>query len=377
MQYSDSVSYDLMDPYKRACQEAGRATAKNLLRRGFTEVGWTRGESVYVVRQDSTGMLFGFVVEGLGTKNVVADTLCEQLRIAESLGPRFELECSVNIATCNAAMVFNDMSTLGVRPCVFGQHLAVGASSWFSNEERSAGYVQGTAAACETVGCCWGCGETPTLRRVVYPDASELSGASWGTCTEKQFIKGNVRAGDVIMILPSTGVHANGLTMCRDIADMLKDGYLTLVDRGEMFGEALLHPTALYGPTVEACQENGVDIHYTINVTGHGWRKFMRHPDPSLAYIIERIPKPQPVFGFIQAHGKVTTRNMYGDFNMGAGFALIVPESSVDRVFEICGDALNAGYVEKCDAGKKRVEILPIGETYYAEELSVRCISNC
>ncbi len=381
MKYQDSgVIYDLMDPFKRAAQLAARQTAGNLTAHGFSELEWTRGESVYVVRKGS--MCIGFVVEGLGTKNLAIERMREQGKIfCTMVGQRqggiskeVIKQFSANVAIDNAAMVFNDMATLGIRPVVFGQHLAVGASDWFMDEERWQGYIDGTVNACNEVRCSWGCGETPTLKGIIDPQAAELSGASWGTCSTNELITCNIQDGDRIILVPSTGVHANGLTLCRQIAENESSNYYASMDDGKMFGEGLLQPTALYGPFVESCQKYGAEIHYAVNITGHGWRKLMRAIEP-FAYIVEHLPEPQPVFRFIQKHGNVSTRDMYADYNMGAGFALYVPKSSVTQVTVAATehnlDVLDAGYIEK-RGDLKIVDIEPIDQTYGSEDLAVR-----
>lgn len=379
MKYEDSgVIYDLMDPFKRAAQIAAKETRTNLSCHDCAEIEWTRGESVYVVHAGpSKSILIGFVVEGLGTKNIVADRMRQQSHVLDEFGVMNDKSATkyyANIAIDNAAMVFNDMATLGIKPVVFGQHLAVGSSDWFKNEHRWQGYIEGTVRACNEVRCSWGCGETPTLKGIIEVGAAELSGASWGMCTTSEFIACNIRHGDRIFLLPSSGVHANGLTLCRKIADGLENGYFTPMGDGKTFGEGLLQPTALYGPFIETCQIHGATIHYAVNITGHGWRKLMRAIAP-FAYVIEQIPEPQPVFRFIQERGKVSPRDMYADFNMGAGFAIFVPEESVRFVEEAAKvhgiTALNAGHIEK-QAAKKRVEILPIQVVFDGSALEVR-----
>ena len=79
--------------------------------------------------------------------------------------------------------------------------------------------------------------------------------------------------------------------------------------------------------------DRGVDIHYAVNITGHGWRKLMRAPAP-FAYVIDRLPAPHPVFEFIQAHGDIDDAEAFGNFNMGAGFAIYVPAGDAETVLE-------------------------------------------
>lgn len=364
------VNYDAMDPFKRACQLAARGTARHLLRFGFEELEWTRGESVHVVKTPM-GYL-GFVVEGLGTKNLVADRFRWQINAAMRTSEVSKLPLYEYIAQCNFAMVANDMSTLGISPLVYGQHAAVGSSDWFKDERRWQELISGTVKACELARCCWGCGETPTLKDIILPEAAELSGASWGM-SPAVFTR-NIKSGDRIILLPSTGPHANGYTLARQIADSLPESYLTRLSDDTLYGEALLAATPIYSPIIDDCVEAGIDIRYGINITGHGWRKLMRADEP-LVYVVEKIPQPQPVFDFIREKGPVTVREMYGNYNMGAGFALIAPEESVGPIQTIANRhdtwAMDAGFVEK-QGDRKCVDIRPIGETYEGSELAVR-----
>jgi len=159
------------------------------------------------------------------------------------------------------------------------------------------------------------------------------------------------------------------LTLAREIAAKLSDGYMTKLSDGRAYGEALLDPTRIYVSVVEDCQNHGVDIHYAVNVTGHGWRKFMRATQP-FAYVVDTLPEQLPIFDFIQEHGPVDDKEAYGTFNMGAGFALYVPEADVDKVLEVEKDAIIAGHIEKSDT--KKVVIKPKGLEYLGSTLGVR-----
>lgn len=372
MNPGQGFDYDALDRYKRAAQEAAVSTTVHLKRHGYCEYPGTRGESVYIVWEGAWA--YGFVIEGLGTKNLVADSIYVRAELECGMTPDQVRESYAAIGIDNAAMVFNDMATWGIRPVVYGQHLALGENEWFTMEQRWQGFIAGTVKACDEVRCSWGCGETPALQGIIQAGAAELSGASWGKVEKMHLITGNIQAGDRIMLLPSSGVHANGLTKCRKIAAAHPDGYGARMSDGRTFGEGLLEPTMLYGPIVELCQRHGADIHYGINITGHGWRKLMRS-NMQFVYVIKHIPKPHPVFGFIQEHGQMSVRDMYADYNMGAGFALIVPRSSVTYVESACKwlnvPVMDAGYVQE-RGGEKSVVISPIDVTFQEHELSVR-----
>jgi phosphoribosylformylglycinamidine cyclo-ligase len=357
------VDYEAMDPFKRLAQLAGRETAKNILRLGFSEVGISRGESAYLM--DAGDHYLAHVEEGLGTKDLVADAMY-------SLTGKSYYD---RIAQCTVAMIVNDMITLGALPLSVAMHLAVGVSSWFSDEKRCGDLIDGWKKACELARCTWGGGETPTLKGIVNPDAAVLSGSAVGVVKPKSRLinAANIQHGDAIVIIGSSGIHANGLTLAREIAGKLPKGYLTKLSDGRIYGEALLDPTMIYVSLVEDCFNEGVEIHYAVNITGHGWRKLMRATQP-FAYIIDHIPVPNPVFSFIQEHGPVDDKEAYANLNMGAGFALYVRESDLRKVLTLAHflgmSALRAGNIESSKV--KRVIINPLGLEYLGSTLGVR-----
>ncbi|OGI70655.1 hypothetical protein A3A09_01745 [Candidatus Nomurabacteria bacterium RIFCSPLOWO2_01_FULL_42_20] len=364
------VNYDAMDPFKRDAQAVAATTDHFVERFGFKVVPWSRGESVFLI-ETPWGYL-GFVVEGLGTKNMVADDLYRLGKQVESL---FGKSFYDQVAQCNVAMVVNDTITLGTLPVSLGQYLAVGDSGWFSDERRRADLIEGTRKACVLARCVWGGGETPTLKGIIMPGTSDLSGAAMGWLAKKDRVLGphKIQHDDAIILIESSGIHANGLTMARKIADKLPDGYLTRLDDGRTYGETLLDPTHIYVALVEDCLNRGVSIHYAVNITGHGWRKLMRATQ-SFAYIIEYLPKQLPIFDFLQKHGPVDDKEAYGNFNMGAGFALYVSEADVATVLEVAAShklgALRAGYIEQ--SNEKKVVIRPKGLEYSGSTLRLR-----
>ncbi len=356
------VNYDAMDPFKRMAQLAGRETAGNIARLNggeFKAFEASRGESVYLI--EAAKSYFAHVEEGLGTKNLVADAMYK-------LTGKSYYD---HIAQCTVAMIVNDMITLGALPLSVAMHLAVGVSSWFDDQLRCQDLVNGWKHACNLARCVWGGGETPTLKGIVAPEAVVLSGSAIGLVKPKErLIKAeNIQHGDAIIIIPSSGIHANGLTMAREIAAKLPEGYMTLLPGRWNYGDTLLDATRIYVPVVEDCLNNGVRIHYTVNVTGHGWRKLMRATQ-SFAYVVETLPLQLPIFDFIQKNGPVDDREAYGNLNMGAGFVLYVPEADVEKVLNMEKGAVIAGHVENSDA--KKVVIKPKGLEYLGSTLGVR-----
>jgi phosphoribosylformylglycinamidine cyclo-ligase len=333
LSYETLVGYSRLDPFKKRCQEAASQTSKNAERFGVQGVERSRGESAYVM-QLPDGTWLGHVEEGLGTKNLIAD---EVRKFAKK-------SFYDQIAQDTAAMILNDLATVGIPAVSLAMHVAAGDSSWFTDEERTADLVRGWKRSCDLAGCIWSGGETPTLRDMVASNTVVLAGSAVGLSRRPTIIDPvRIKSGDRIMGLKSSGVCANGLTKVREIAEHLPRGYESVMSNNRTFGEALLDPTFIYSRFVEKCLKANMNIHYAIHVTGHGWRKFMRAPQP-FRYVLD-LPVPRPlVFDFIQEHGNIDDREMFKTFNMGIGFALIVPESDENAVFQL-------GRQEKIDVG--------------------------
>lgn len=357
------VDYEAMDPFKRMAQNAARETHRNLHRFGFSEVEWTRGESAYLI--ETSDSYLAHVEEGLGTKNLVADVM---YRIT---GKSYY----DSIAQDTVATIVNDIITLGALPVSVAMHLAAGSSDWFNDEKRSNDLIQGWKQACLYARTTWSGGETPTLKDIISPQTIALAGSAIGIINPKeQLIQGNIKHGDAIIFLGSSGIHANGLTLARQIANQVPLGYRAILSDKRHYGEALLDPTIIYVPLIEDCLNANIEIRYAIHITGHGWRKLMRLKEP-FVYVIERIPEPQPVFYFIQENGPVSDEEMYATFNMGAGFALYVPEKEVALILEIAKRhgirAFLAGHIEK-RGEEKKVVILPKNLEYDQTTLVIR-----
>ena len=169
-------------------------------------------------------------------------------------------------------------------------------------------------------------------------------------------------------------MQTNGLTLCRHIADRLPQGYLTPIDDGRTYGEALLDPSVIYVRFVAALQQAGVKPRYAVHVTGHGWRKLMRLDEP-FVYRVTEVREPLPVFEFIMRAGPVELREAYATFNMGVGFAVYVDPGDVDACLRVARetgyDAWLGGTVHKQGA-RKAVEIGPLGITFEGDTLQVR-----
>ncbi len=362
---SAGVDYDQLDAFKRACQRAAATTTPALAAHGFSEPAGVRGESAYLI--ETPDDYLAHVEEGLGTKNLVADAMLERT------GRSFYR----NIGVDTVATIVNDLITTGAMPVSVAMHAAVGDAAWFADPRRSEELAAGFAQGCLAAGAVWGGGETPTLRGIVNPQTIVLAGSAVGRVRPKNLrISGAVRDGDAMIFLASSGVQTNGLTLCRKISEQLPDGYLTPIDDGRTYGEALVDASVIYVRYLAALQRAGIDIHYAVHVTGHGWRKLMRLAEP-FVYRVTEVRQPPAVFQFIQRAGPVSEREAYATFNMGVGFAVYVQQTDAAACLKLAREAgyeaWRGGSVLK-NGQRKAVEIEPLGISFEAETLQVRPI---
>jgi phosphoribosylformylglycinamidine cyclo-ligase len=362
---ASGVDYDVIDPLKIAAQRAAAATACHLDAHGFSEVESSRGESAYVV--DVGPFFLASIVECLGSKALVADAM-------EKLTGR----CSyAAIARDTIAMAVNDLITVGATPLVVQAYWGAGGSDWFTDTVRSAALVQGWKAACDHCAIAWGGGETPALAGIVEAGRIDLAASCTGIVSPKNRLSlgDHLAPGDAIVLLASSGIHANGVSLARQLAARLPQGYLTPLGGSAVpisYGEALLEPTLLYSPITEAVFRTGVRPHYAANITGHGWRKLMRHRG-DFVYRVHTLPDVPPVLRFIQKEAGMSDRDAYGTFNMGAGFALFVAAEDAERTAAAARKAgVDAWVAGKVEAGAKRLVIEPLGVEYDGGELSLR-----
>ncbi len=356
------VNYDLIDPLKIAAQRAAAATGAHLGGHGFSEVAASRGESAYVV--DVGPFYLASIVECLGTKTLVADEM------SQLTGKSFY----AGIAQDTIAMAINDLITVGATPLVVQAYWAAGGSDWFGDKLRAKALVDGWKQACDTCQVAWGGGETPALAGIVEGGRIDLAASCTGLINPKERLSvgDKLGAGDAIVLLASSGIHANGLSLARKLVERLPQGYLTEIAPGLSYGEALLAPTVLYSPVTEALYKAGITPHYCANITGHGWRKLLRHP-ASFTYRIHTVPPVTPVLKFIQQQAKQDDREAYSTLNMGAGFAIFVRAEDAQRTTEVaraCGiEAWVAGRLEE---GPKQLLIEPLNIRFSDDDLQLR-----
>ena len=360
------VNYDLIDPLKVSAQRAAAGTSVHLAGHGFSEVAASRGESAYVV--DVGPFYIASIVECLGSKALVADEM-------HRLTGKSYYDA---IAQDTIAMAINDLITVGATPLVVQAYWAAGGSDWFSDAQRSQALVAGWKRACDICKVSWGGGETPALAGIVESGRIDLAASCTGLINPKERLSVGDRLapGDAIVLLASSGIHANGLSLARKLVERLPQGYLTPVNdpdnAGLTYGDALLVPTVLYSPVTEALYQAGITPRYCANITGHGWRKLLRHPAEH-TYRIHTVPDVTPVLKFIQQHAQQDDREAYSTFNMGAGFALFVNAADAQRTVDVAqAQGVKAWIAGQVEAGPKQVLIEPLNIRFGADDLQLR-----
>jgi len=304
------------------------------------------------------------ITECLGTKSLVAD----------AVRPLTGKTYYDQIAQDTIAMAVNDIITVGAKPLSIHAYWAVGGTEWFTDEQRGYDLVEGWKLACNQIGVAWGGGETPSLSGIVEAGAIDLAASCVGIIRPKvRLTVGNkLAAGDAIILLESSGIHANGVSLARKLVEQLPEGYESRLADGRLYGEALLDPTLLYSSVIEAVFDAGIAVHYLANITGHGWRKLMRHP-ASFVYRLITLPPVPPILQFIVEKASLELSEAYGTLNMGAGFALFVPEPYSAQTIAIAErHGLKAYLAGRVEEGEKQVVIEPLDIVYKGESLNLR-----
>jgi phosphoribosylformylglycinamidine cyclo-ligase len=247
----------------------------------------------------------------------------------------------------------NDILVQGARPLFFLDYVA----SAKLDPEQIATIVAGIAEACEAVDCALLGGETAEMPGVYHEGAIDLVGTVVGVVDRPDIINGHrIEAGDVILGLPSTGLHTNGYTLARQVLGEL-DWHTTQPALGTTVGEALLAPHRVYLQEIGRLLAEHVDIRGLAHITGGGLidnppRIF---PD-GLGARLQRGSWPEPpIFSLIQQLGEIDSQEMFHVFNMGLGMLMIVPAVDVSLVKEILGDEVYV--VGEMVVGEKTVVI--------------------
>ncbi|HET9898395.1 MAG TPA: AIR synthase related protein [Streptosporangiaceae bacterium] len=359
---SAGVSYELLDAAKKLAAAQALATAPMLEHRGGSGIDASRGEPAFVFKLGDRSL--ALVLECLGTKSVIA-----RQYLAAGGPDRFG-----DIGYDAVAAIVNDLCCVGALPLVVNAYFATGSSNWQHDASgRYSSLVTGWRRACETAGATWGGGETSSLTGIVFPDEIDIAGTAVGEVPpgHPPILGQDLAPGDDIVLIASSGLHANGASLARTLADELPDGYLTRLPGGRHFGAALLDPTVIYVPLVESLLRRNVPVSYLSHITGHGLRKVMR-AKKELAYRIHDLPPVPEVLRFITERTGMSPHEAYGTFNMGAGFAVFCGAGSGRDVVGAASEAgLAATVAGVVEAGQRRVIVEPLAVTYETDELQL------
>jgi phosphoribosylformylglycinamidine cyclo-ligase len=355
------VDYDALDAGKRLAMAKALSTSGLLAARGGRALDASRGEPAFVFELGER--TFAFVVEGLGTKSIVARHVLEEQGI-----DRF-----ADVAYDTVAAILNDLCCVGALPLVVNAYFATGASEWYLQSERSASLLEGWRSACADAGCVWGGGESPSLPGMLAEGDIELAGAAVGAVPEGHapILGERLAPGDEIVLVASSGLHANGASLARLVASGLDEGYATVLSDGATLGEALLAPSVMYVGLVAALLERGIPLTYISHVTGHGLLKLMR-PTRPLTYRIERLPEVPPVLEFLVERAGLDARAAFSTFNMGSGFALYCPAGEGPGVVAVAeGVGLGAMVAGRVEEGPRQVILEPVGVSFDSAQLEL------
>ena len=266
--------------------------------------------------------------DGVGTKQRIAQLLGKH----DTVG----IDC--------VAMCVNDIICCGARPLFFLDYIAIGKNE----PDKVAALVSGVAEGCVQAGCALIGGETAEHPGTMQADDYDLAGFSVGIVDrEKILSRDSVREGDVVLGLPSSGIHSNGYSLVRKVFDVEHTNLNECVgELGETLGEALLTPTRIYvKPVLEALEIGG--IHGISHITGGGFYENIPRCLPiGFQARIEKSAIPVPaVFRLIQKRGGIPERDMFNTFNMGIGMSLVVAKDQADKLLPVLPDAVVIGEI--------------------------------
>ena len=257
------------------------------------------------------------------------------------------------------AMCVNDIACAGGEPLFFLDYIACGKNY----PEKIASIVKGVSEGCIQAGCALIGGETAEHPGLMPEEEYDLAGFAVGVVDEKDLITGaNIKAGDTLIGIASSGIHSNGFSLVRKVFNVNRENLYRFVDSiGMTLGEALITPTRIYVKALKSVKEAGVTIKGCSHITGGGFYENIPRmlPDGIGAKIDRNSYEIPAIFGLLQKTGNITDQMMYNTYNMGVGMVLAVNPSDVDKTMEALKNAGETAYV--------------IGETVAGEKEAIIC----
>lgn len=277
------------------------------------------------------GGLFELDLEGIEKPILVSGT--------DGVGTKLKLAFLLNkhntVGIDCVAMCVNDIICCGAKPLYFLDYIACGKNV----PEKIAEIVEGVAQGCVLSGAALIGGETAEMPGFYPEDEYDLAGYSTGVVDKSKIIDNSkMQEGDVIIALPSSGVHSNGFSLVRKIFDVENNDITSPVDDldGKSIGETLLTPTKIYVKPVLELVKN-VEVKAISHITGGGFYENIPRsiPDGLCAKISESSVKTLPIFKLIAKQGQISKHDMFNTFNMGVGMSIIVNEKEVNNALDI------------------------------------------
>ncbi|MBR5516941.1 MAG: phosphoribosylformylglycinamidine cyclo-ligase [Firmicutes bacterium] len=258
------------------------------------------------------------------------------------------------------AMCVNDIICVGAKPLFFLDYIACGKNK----PEKIAEIVSGVAEGCVQSGAALIGGETAEHPGLMPEDDYDLAGFTVGVVDKPKMIdKNRMTVGDVVIGLPSTGIHSNGFSLCRKVFDIDNNNPEIYVSREELGGrsiaEALLEPTKIYVKPVLALIDK-VDVKGISHITGGGFYENIPRsiPDGLCAKIDREAIKVLPIFDLIMKWGNVPERDMFNTYNMGVGMTVVVPASEVETSLELLKEnGIDAYVIGEIVEGEEKVTL--------------------
>lgn len=256
------------------------------------------------------------------------------------------------------AMCVNDIACAGGEPLFFLDYIACGKNV----PEKIADIVKGVAEGCKQSGAALIGGETAEMPGFYPENEYDLAGFAVGVVDEKDLITGaDIRPGDVLIGMASSGIHSNGFSLVRKVFDMTKESLDTYYDElGKTLGEALIAPTKIYVKALKSVKEAGVVLKGCSHITGGGFYENIPRmlPEGVCASVKKDSYEVPPVFRLLQKKGGIEEKMMYNTYNMGIGMVLAVDPEDVDKTMEAIKAAGEEPYViGNVEAGEKGVKL--------------------
>ena len=256
------------------------------------------------------------------------------------------------------AMCVNDIACAGGEPLFFLDYIACGKN----DPEKIATIVSGVAEGCKQSGAALIGGETAEMPGFYPVDEYDLAGFAVGIVDEKDLITGkDLKAGDTLIGIASSGVHSNGFSLVRKVFSMSKEALDTYYDKlGCTLGEALIVPTKIYVKALKSIKEAGVTVKACSHITGGGfYENIPRMLPDGIRAVVKKDSYPiPPIFGMLAEDGEIEEKVMYNTFNMGLGMVIGVDPADAEKTMEAIRAAGETPYiVGYTEAGEKGVTV--------------------